>query len=350
MCASPNIIVISDLHLGAPSSLLAISSVSDRLAETLEQCGDITAFVLLGDILDLTRAAGADAWNEASRFLGRLFGRVARTASIYYVPGNHDHHLWTLLVEQKGLVRPLERTLDGPGATGRRSAVLNQVEWVGHFGPDDETFAHALFPSVARDRVQVWYPFLPLPLKDRVLFAHHGHYFDPRITPLATSVAARYKGDVGKVEECNAAWIEGLWYFASLGRIPREFATRALAYYQIAESIMKALQVSLGRVDDIGGLSLKRIKDMLFYLFNKESYVLVMGHTHRQDEYRDEASAIEIYNTGGWLVENWGESQPTVSPAILQAHDGGFRWLPFRVEPSEIQESAIRAKNVFPLR
>lgn len=352
-----NIVAVSDLHLGAPSSLLALPSVKERLIGSLRECGDITCFLLLGDILDLTMAPGANAWNKASVFFHDVFRDVARDASIYYVPGNHDHHMWTLLLERRGIVSPLEEALGGAGRTGEAGPVLEPLELTGGFGPDDRTFVHALFPQHARDRLYVAYPFVRLPGgQEKPLIAHHGHYFDRKIMPLAARAAARYKDDVGKVEECNFAWVESLFYFSSIGRTSREFLTKVYTYYDMVKETLGSLSRLTGiaekgtRGKRIGKLPVDRIKNVMFNLFEQESYVLVFGHTHAREHFCGDAGTIKMYTIGGWLVEKCSDASPTVSPAIFQARGSQFDLLPFAVESDEIRVAAAKAKNVSPIR
>jgi len=94
----------------------------------------------------------------------------------------------------------------------------------------------------------------------------------------------------------------------------------------------------------------KYIKDMVWNLFELNSYVLAVGHTHQKDEYSNGSGTIHIFNTGGWLVERWHETSPAVSPAVLQASDKGIALTEFPVKPSEIEEAAAKARNVSPVR
>ena len=376
MLTSAKIIVLSDLHLGAPSSLLSVKAVADRLIEALGRCPDVEHFVLLGDILDLTMARGADAWNQGALFLDSLFRAALGRARIHYVPGNHDHHVWSLLVEQMGIVRRLEDFRRAQARADGVVPVLEPLRLEGCFGPDDRTFVHDMFPPGVRDRLYIAYPFRRLQLGEgRTLLAHHGHYFDPKIMPLAQRVAWQYRGDVARVEECNAPWVEGLWYFASLGRTGLEFLERVLTYYDLLEPLAQALGISwpgmpkrqntlfervMGCIARrratadtgafVGGLSVKYIKDMVWNLFELNSYVLAVGHTHQKDEYSNGSGTIHIFNTGGWLVERWHETRPAVSPAVLQASDKGIALTEFPVKPSEIEEAAAKARNVSPVR
>jgi len=146
MLTSAKIIVLSDLHLGAPSSLLSVKAVADRLIEALGRCPDVEHFVLLGDILDLTMARGADAWNQGALFLDSLFRAALGRARIHYVPGNHDHHVWSLLVEQMGIVRRLEDFRRAQARADGVVPVLEPLRLEGCFGPDDRTFVHDMFP------------------------------------------------------------------------------------------------------------------------------------------------------------------------------------------------------------
>jgi len=349
-----NIVAISDLHIGAPSSLLTLRTVRKRLIEVLAECGDISEFILLGDILDLTMAPRADAWNQAYDFFRELFGAVAQDANIHYVPGNHDHHVWTLLLEQRDIVSRLTAQLCEPDAPDSRP-VIEPLRLTGEFGPKNNTFAHMLFPEDARKRVWIRYPFFKLPCGGRPLLCHHGHYFDTKITPLAGKVARKFKEDLEKVEECNYVVLEGLFYFASLGRTSWEFLTKGYWYYELLGHMLNLLTEigveapKVGR-QTIKHLSAKYVMDIIRDLFLEKSYVLVFGHTHRWGELVDRTDTIRMYNTGGWLVEEKVLHQRERMPAIFCADDGKCRLIPFEIKAGEIEKVAAIVRNVSPIR
>lgn len=331
-----NIIVVSDLHLGAPHSLLANKQTQKRFVDAIKSIENITSFVLLGDILDLTMSQNADVWNLASIFFKQLFTGLKGNPQIYYIPGNHDHHIWTLLIEQEGIIAPLHKIISYP-ASGNHSLEALKLQ-IDSFPPDSCNFVQALFPEESRNRVWIKYPFFRTSANGKPLFFHHGHYFDRKITPFAMKVAKKHKTDAGiisKIEEANFAWIEGLFYFASLGRMSREFLSRT---YQRYEKILKyQRKVIRGTLFDwvswfdekIGGIPIERIKKLMKYIYNEPSYILVFGHTHKEDSHPDRS--ISMYNTGGWLIEN-KNGKGEVKPVILQIKDSQIIPIEFEIK------------------
>ncbi|HUU29575.1 MAG TPA: metallophosphoesterase [archaeon] len=346
-----NIIAISDLHLGAPSSLLSLSSVKKRLIEVLLNFKGTTYFILLGDILDLTIAPNANAWIDARRFFHDVFKQFIPDR-IYYVPGNHDHHVWTMLIEQRDIVSPLKGFLGDQSDTSRPVTTLLPLQLTGSFRPEDNTFFHALFPLSARNKLHIVYPTLTLPCGERPLIAHHGHYFDPQIMPLAKWAAAKYKKEE-KVEEFNFAYVDSLFYFLSLGRLSKEFLKTTYTYY---ETILHYFSKSIGYkifkrpVNYMSDISSGRIIDMLKNLCEHNSYILIFGHTHKRHIYLNKMKTIKIYNTGGWLVEDWNSSKPHATPAIFFAQGGVPNLTIFKIDENEIKIAAEKAKNVSPIR
>src|SRR4051812_27832879 len=106
---------MSDLHLGAPNSLLshvapgaddidvtAPSRVLDAVAACLaDLIGEVNGpddpaptLILNGDVLELALADDDEAIGTFEQFVRALWRAGARFERIVYLPGNHDHHLW----------------------------------------------------------------------------------------------------------------------------------------------------------------------------------------------------------------------------------------------------------------
>src|SRR5208337_2984599 len=95
------IAALSDLHLGAPGSYLTLDSVRKKLTASLWENtrGQIDKLLLVGDIIDLTLGRTPGPWIEARRFFAEIFAPGLDIGHVIYIPGNHDHHLWVMLVE-----------------------------------------------------------------------------------------------------------------------------------------------------------------------------------------------------------------------------------------------------------
>ncbi len=101
-------IAISDTHLGAEHSILSYIPGVDHLWESLRaQFGlssnevlEVDELVLLGDIVDRTVSSLNRVQAQMRTFLDGLNGRIS-SRKLVYVPGNHDHTIWTNYRESK---------------------------------------------------------------------------------------------------------------------------------------------------------------------------------------------------------------------------------------------------------
>lgn len=100
---SINISVISDLHLGADSSVLIDNRNSTTTANMTNfknavikdlPGGKVDYLVLLGDVFDLSVTSFKNSWITAGIFLNSI---EDITDNIVYVPGNHDFTMWHYL-------------------------------------------------------------------------------------------------------------------------------------------------------------------------------------------------------------------------------------------------------------
>lgn len=113
--------IISDLHLGAGSSVLVLGKPGSgqgwkidpiaisalRQAVLLERT-KIDTLVLLGDVFDLSLASFEEAWDAAKAFFDAIYDWTDR---IVYVPGNHDFTMWHYFEQQ---VHVTSRTMANP--------------------------------------------------------------------------------------------------------------------------------------------------------------------------------------------------------------------------------------------
>jgi len=89
-----NYIVVSDLHLGEEvgEATFAGQTKIEAFAQELEALGEIEELILLGDILELALAP----LSQVTEQMAALFQRIYEIPKkIVYVPGNHDHHIWS---------------------------------------------------------------------------------------------------------------------------------------------------------------------------------------------------------------------------------------------------------------
>lgn len=170
-------LIVSDLHLGAPSGrdVLRRPEARRALLAELEQANEL---VLLGDVLELRGIPAHAALARAGPVLGDL-GEAAGDARVTVVPGNHDHRLaaeWIERRRQRGTRRPLAPEESWrPGRSGLAARLARAM------GTRELLLA---YPG-HRLRPDVW--------------ATHGHYLDlhntvPAFEALAASAVKRLTG------------------------------------------------------------------------------------------------------------------------------------------------------------
>ena len=111
------ILAISDTHLGEETSLLSFPHGLQHLWETLQtfwgelfpgfdphrdprEQVEIDELVLVGDIPDRTLSSTSQIYNHCHAF-SQMMGSAARIKKAIYLPGNHDHTLWTEYVGRR---------------------------------------------------------------------------------------------------------------------------------------------------------------------------------------------------------------------------------------------------------
>ena len=94
-------VILSDLHLASNGGidLLRLSEFREPLWAALENADEV---VLLGDAIELRDRPLAAAIEAARPFFDEL-GEVVGDARVVVVPGNHDHHLLDVWLEQRRL-------------------------------------------------------------------------------------------------------------------------------------------------------------------------------------------------------------------------------------------------------
>ena len=246
MTASTMTVVVSDFHAGAAESLLtvldenfhpdpgqtspttmAFAAAFLPLMQELTKYGGKPDLVLLGDVLDLSLGKPDHAARIFSNFLkaikaGQMFANVA------FVPGNHDHELWT--AERFGatsgaVTSPSDKAFwahSSPAFTPPSSmgttAVLNKI----------------LAEGGMKEKVATYYPNLGMPpvtapgRATRLAVMHHGHFVESAYTAMSSLLAMIRNKPVPPltaetIEEINGAWIDFVWStLGDSGRIGSE--------------------------------------------------------------------------------------------------------------------------------
>jgi len=112
-------VVLSDLHLGAPDSLLAPKGMDatayqaylDRLLFNplrAQSPGGAKFLVVNGDVHDFALQPYADAFASGAAFF-KAVAASGLLAQMIYLPGNHDRNVWTLLQHENNVISPLTK-------------------------------------------------------------------------------------------------------------------------------------------------------------------------------------------------------------------------------------------------
>jgi len=372
-------VCISDLHLGALNSLLTnvtsdgervdpsaaspfLTSLSECLRSLRRPGEDPPELIVLGDLFELALTAPEDAAATFSQFISALrpgTGDAAVAPHIRFVPGNHDHHLWTRGSDDRYL-RMLEDDLTStPKARDRHSThLLPSNEGV----PVRDRFVEILAKRGSNGisvTVEQSYPNLGLVdgSGQRAVVLSHGHFIEPlyRVMSFLDRVFGTARSgaiEAWQLEADNGGWIDFFWSsMGDSGDIMR--VTRSLYESLQSHEAMHAEIEAIERAIKDGGqshvradaeahavagllhacvgtavrerhrpgvlLSPQAEDGLLTYLNgpvasqvgaeigSPHDVTFVFGHTHKPFvERRDAttfASTIDVVNTGGWVVD-----------------------------------------------
>lgn len=393
-------VCLSDLHFGAESSILTcldrarlepdphqtstvMRGLVDGLAELIgaNESDAKPKLILLGDIMELALATDNVASMVFERFIelvytpdGNLFDDT-----IYYVPGNHDHHLWEAARERQYADyvrrRPLDQDLEIPWHTSRM-----MTEEDPH--PVEAELLTALMQRRSHlegVRVRAVYPNLSLRAGDRCLVVHHGHFVESMYRLMSTLKDMVFpdrpkRHQIWEWEAENFAWIDFFWstlgrsgevgedvglIYASMhsqekmGELAHNLAMGLAARSkrpapvkwlegQVLDLVLRQVVKRFGRLERSapGAPSAKVLAGLRGYLgvplLNQlhaefdgrempKDVTFVFGHTHKpfqmaldQPEY---ARPVSVYNTGGWVVDSPKTAPLQGGAAILVDED-----------------------------
>ncbi|HEY8209490.1 MAG TPA: metallophosphoesterase [Myxococcaceae bacterium] len=358
-------IVVSDLHLGAHTSLLTAltpdgrvdpSRPSEPLASLAAALRELVAanegpekpvLVLNGDVIELALATTNVAVTCFQRFLEALMpaGQPPIFSRVVYLPGNHDHHVWKAAREQQYCAEVMRLQPGGSlpqvphitpllGAAPVRAALLDTLAGVDRLGvPMDVVYPNLALRSASGRRLVV---------------IHHGHFLEPLYSAMSQLLGALIPDrqpprTVAELEADNGAWIDFFWSsMGSSGNVGPDVAvlyeklqskeqTRKLKPNGVFTSLETFLfdrvlaPIALPLLDFFRGrsdqdLTEEERRGLCAYLSGPlrrqildevgpvpPSVAFVFGHTHRAFaralDVPGFAQPVEIFNTGGWVVD-----------------------------------------------
>jgi UDP-2,3-diacylglucosamine pyrophosphatase LpxH len=372
-------VCVSDLHLGALNSLL--TNVTDdgehvdgttpspvltalcHCIRSLRRPGqDPPQLVVLGDLFELALTSLEDAAVTFSQFTTALDADTAGGAvapEVRFVPGNHDHHLWSRASDDRFIHQLAGDASSIPPATDRHATQLLPAH---DTVPVRDRFVEILAARGGAPggmTVVQSYPNLGLVTDDgtRCVLLSHGHFIEPlyRMMSLLDNVFGSPRTgsvEAWQLEADNGGWIDFFWSsMGDSGDVMR--VTRALyesmqstetIHAEIAaiERAIKAAGASRAQADVeahaaacilracIGtairerhrpgiALSPHAEEGLADYLSGPVAAqvtaeigspgetTFVFGHTHKPFvETRTMsafASPVDVVNTGGWVVD-----------------------------------------------
>lgn len=384
-------VCVSDLHLGALNSVLtsvtedgervdpsSASPVLETLCNglrALSPAKDPPQMVVLGDLFELALSSAEDAAATFAQFVAALRPGTSDAAvapAIRFVPGNHDHHLWTRARSD----RYLEYLEQAP-----RDQALTPEPHATHIIPANdvvpvrdrfiELLAARADPQ-ATVTVEQSYPNLALVTESgqRAVVLTHGHFIEPlyrAISTLGDLFGPRPDGvtTVQELEAENGGWIDFFWssmgeskdtsgwvrsIYESLqsdeaihaeiraigGAIANRPGSRVqnhvealLADGLLAEVVCGSLKrerhgpgvlserAQAGLIDFLSGPVARQVA---YEIGSPREVSFVFGHTHKP--FADFRSAVglpgpmPVINTGGWVVDT-AEAEPNKGASVV---------------------------------
>jgi hypothetical protein len=243
-------VILSDLHFGAANSLMT-SVAEDRaggekftvepadpsplMEAVVAALRDLTAgqdtaptLILAGDVLDMALSSDAVAATAFGTFIDAAFAGDRRVfaPAVYFMPGNHDHHLWEGAREAQYIEYlhqlPAGEPIESPWHTTRLDPD-NQPPWT---ASDLMSTLVQRRPASADVAVRVVYPNLALIAAGgrRCCVVSHGHFTEPIYSLLSSLREILFPDQQGPaggltvadLELENFAWIDFFW--STLGR------------------------------------------------------------------------------------------------------------------------------------
>ena len=337
-------VALSDLHLGQTgldnTGQYSVLSSGDpgggkskigALRDTIEtfRNDDQVSLVLVGDSLDLSLAYIRTCLEEFVNLLDSL----PKFSEIIYIPGNHDHHLWTMHCEHQNVTDRLDR-----GFLPKSGSVYQATKSTGE--------GCSLLEKILKTRVRLAYPTFQL---GDIQFTH-GHLFGGLYTYISDILEPFLLEEVSYPDyraTVNIALIELIyWFIGETGQGMGADGVMEAIFMDIKkgkkgklhEGVKRAVDVLLpdgivkgipdsweralvkwaGRnlIDELvkepkplSSLDRHQPSEQSRELAKKwmanspqECQTLVVGHTHVSDDFQLDEDT-EIFNLGSWLVE-----------------------------------------------
>lgn len=332
--------------------------------------------ILAGDIFENALTTMNNALMDFERFIELVMPKDQELFDkILYIPGNHDHHMWELARETQYVENYLKKTkpkdrLNVPWHDSRMFAQKNKPLPVGYIINN----LIQRYDHLKNFEVSIAYPNFGLYQEKQCALFHHGHFVEALyhlMSDLALMLSPGMKPptDVGEIEAQNFAWIDFFWsalgrsgdagplvenIYISLGvkkardRLICNLAASLIKKYDCnwLKLLKNPIEFGLQKIVDTivdrersrtngKPLSVAGEKGLKQYLSGPvlaqwryeikgqpERVTFIFGHTHKpyEKQYRLEGypqNRIDVYNTGGWVVEKTSPEPIHGAAAVL---------------------------------
>jgi len=311
-----NYVVISDLHLGEKAHECTFANTANisRFANRLGEIDEVEELILLGDFLEMSLAP----ISKVTEQMGNFFEGVhEKPKKIVYVPGNHDHHIWALHVEQE--IR--EKMSAGEILNSLPSYVFS--EFIG-----TDSFISGYIPDPSKDKLIVKYPLHRINLaNNKRSLLHHGHQiYGVGVRLLSLEEAQKEVSEEKQMEELelqNIGIYELLWFYLEASprmrrRIEKDwekhggFGAFSVVAKEMADSSIANFMLNFGSIfsgPEERGRTIEENKEEIeqyLRLYGKPVECLIYGHSHVPElesaaELDHDMSVKIIGNTGSWV-------------------------------------------------
>jgi UDP-2,3-diacylglucosamine pyrophosphatase LpxH len=209
--------IISDIHLGASTSLLTAidydfhaentfertfaNEILDRLINDIKEITQgkkIQQLILLGDIFDLSFAPYGLAMQNGKWFFRKLI-ESQLFEEFVYIPGNHDHHIWQQINEQTFLLNKLDNPqVIYPRTLSAESTLQNTC--LDGLLDENNTF-------------KVTYPNYKISINNKNFYFHHGHFLQKLYIVASNFLSQTIQTEsIEDLEALNSPFLEFGWY------------------------------------------------------------------------------------------------------------------------------------------
>jgi len=391
-------VALSDTHFGADNSLLTYLGPGCRSADPMRpspaleqlvaclraliagnQGKEKPALILNGDILELALTTDNRAAMAFERFLELLFPRDGEALfrdRVYYLPGNHDHHLWETAREALYLRYIAGEEPDKPINPPWHATNLF-LEQVRTLCPTHLLDTLARRRGLERVSFITAYPNLGLVSKDerRAVIFTHGHFAESIYTMVTRLMTILFPqrivpNQVWELEAENFAWIDFFW--SALGRSGQAGENIELiydklqdeeAFGELLDNLARGLVQGSNKMPGFGQrmkawLAGRMLRGTVGKIANVEvqhkeeplsqdaeealkrylegplraqvlserpsvpaEVTVVFGHTHkpfeRASSYQGYEENVKLYNSGGWVVDTLDTRAPVGWAVVL---------------------------------